>query len=1036
MNLRLMAATRPQSVYWLAGCIALACLLAARPLCSGQTAPVAAPTPAPQQSADSTASELYDQGLAAERAHDWERALLRYAQATSLAPGNRDIRTHLEIVRFQLVRQRIERADQQLLAGRKDLAIATLRAALQLDPTSSAARDRLEQLEQQRTFAGDQPPLPMASGPPQVAPEPGLRNFSYRGPTRGAYQEVARQFGLLATFDSDLTDRDIRFRVDAVDFETAMDALEQLTDTFWISVDARTFFVTADSTEKRNQYAPEITAAIPLPSAESTDDMTETTRVVRDITGIRRSTLDADTHTLTVRDTPDNVELARELVRDIDQPRGELMLDIDVLEVNRDAAQRLGITPPSSARLFTLSSSQIRQLQDAQNNGTLLQVLQGIFGAQNPLASGNNLSALLPPLILFGGGNSTFLATLPGATADFSRTFGVVRQAQRILLRVKDGQEGTLFVGDHFPITLALLSESLVTGQSQFSPGLSAGTFPRTDFATGISPAGVASADFNGDGNPDLAVADQGGDTVSILLGDGSGGLGEHADFPTASGPVALTALDFDRDGNPDLAVADQTANLISLLRGNGDGTFGTAVNLAAGNSPDAILSDDLNRDGIADLIVANRADNTVSVYLGNGDGTFATPVNFDVGDEPVALATGDLDNDGNLDLAVANRSSNNVSVLKGAGDGTFSTRTDFDAGSGPVALVISDFNGDGREDLAVANQSDNTISVLNGDGNGSFGTPTNLDTADPSALVAADVNADQVTDLIVANQQDNMVSVFLSLNNGSFAPPLQLPVGNGPAALAIVDLNKDGRPDLVATNHESNSLSVTLNTTTIPVSPNAPLTSYPASQYVDLGLKVSATPRIHPDNEVTLRLQFEISGLSGQNVNGIPIISNRVVDQTVRLRENETSVLAGMIQNNQIRGITGANPLGLLTGTLASRDTTDSDTEMLIAITPRQIRLGPRPGRTLYAGRGEGPIPPPEPPPSPAPGQPGAPQPPQPGGVPPGGAAQPGAAPAPGQPGQPPQQPGIGPNAAPPNGQTPAVPPRPAGAVMRPGPG
>jgi FG-GAP-like repeat/Bacterial type II and III secretion system protein len=1029
MMVRVMLAANSKSVHCLFLCGALACLLAAYPL-SGQTAAPAQSTATQQPETTRTAAQLLDQGLAAEQAGDWERALLDYTEGAALYPADRAIRVRLEVARFQVVQQRTERAERELLADRKDLAIASLRSALQLDPGYSVARDRLEQLEQQETFAGDLPPLPTASGPPQVAAEPGLRNFDYSGPTRGAYEEVARQFGLVATFDSDLTDRDIRFRVDAVDFRTAMDALEQLTGTFWISIDGRTFFVAADSIEKRNQYAPEITVSIPLPAAESTDDMTETTRVVRDITGIRRSTLNADAHTLTLRDTPDNIELARQLLRDIDQPRGELLLDIDILEVNRAAAERIGITPPSQANTFTLSTGQVRQLQDAENNGTLLQVLQGIFGAQNPLASGSNLSALLPPLLVFGGGNSTFLATLPGATADFSRTLSVIRQAQRVLLRVKDGQAGTLFVGERFPISLALLSESLVTGQSQFTPGLSPGTFPRADFPTGTSPAGVVTADFNGDGNLDLAVANQGANTVAILLGDGTGKFGDHTDFTTAAGPVALAAIDFDRDGNLDLAVADDTAGVISLLHGNGDGTFTAITSLPAGNSPVAILSQDLNKDGIADLIVANRSDNTVSVYLGHGDGTFATPQDFAVDTGPVAISAGDFDNDGNLDLAVANQTANTVSVLKGVGDGTFTTRTDFTAGQGPVALDIADFNGDGRPDLAVANQTDNTVSVFAGDGNGGFSTRTNLDTGGgPTALLAADFNADQVPDLVTANQQDNTVSVFLSLNNGSFTPQLVLPVGNAPVALAAGDLNGDNRPDLIASDRASNSVTVTLNTTTIPVSPNAPLTSYPASQYLDLGLKVSATPRIHPGEEVTLRLQFEISALSGRNVNGIPIIGDRVVDQVVRLRENETSVLAGLMQSNELHGITGADPWGLLTGTLASRNTNDTDTEMLIVITPRQIRLGPRPGRTLYAGRGEGPIAPPQPIAVPGPGQPGPP--PVPGQPQPVGApTEPGGAP---QPLQLPPAPAVVPNALPPDTEAPPPPP-PAGAFQGPG--
>jgi type II secretory pathway component GspD/PulD (secretin) len=1009
----------------------LACLLIAASSLFAQAAPA-------QQPGAARAAQLYQQGQTAERAGDWEGAFRDYAEASGLAPDDRPIRVRLEVARFQVVQQLTGRAQQELLSGQKDRARETLRSALQIDPTYTPARDLLEQIQQQQTFAGNLPPLPMASGPPQVAPAAGERNFDYRGPTRGAYEEIARQFGLLVSFDADLSDRDVRFPVSDVDFRTAVDLLSQQTGTFWVAVDAHSFFVTADTTDKRNQYAPEITVSIPLSAAESTDDMTETTRVVRDITGVRRSNLDTGTHTLTLRDTPENIALARELLQDIDQPRGEVLLDIDLLEVDRDAAQKFGITPPSSGKTFTLSTGQVRQLQNAQNNGTLLQVLQSIFGTQNPLASSTNLAALLPPLIIFGGGNSTFLATLPGATADFSRSLSVVKQAQRVLLRAKDGQPATLFVGEKFPITLALLSSSLLAGQTQFTPGISPGAFPRTDFPTGASPDAVAVADFNGDGKLDLAVVNQSDNSVSILLGDGKGGFSSPTNFPTAAGPVAIATGDFDRDGHLDLAIADSTAGVVSVLRGNGDGTFAAAVSLPAGVGPAAILSKDLDKNGTADLIVANRGDNTISVYNGFGDGTFSTRQNFAVGNAPVSLAAGDFNNDGKIDLAVANQSSNNVSILKGAGDGTFLERTDLAAGTAPSAVDIADFNGDSRLDLAVANQGDNTISVFIGDGNGGFTTRNDLKTGGgPAALMAADFNGDQVADLVTANQSDNTVSVFLSLGNGSFTNLLSLPTGNAPVALAAGDLNGDGRLDLIVSNRASNNVTVTLNATTVPVSPNAPLTNYPASEYVDLGLKVNATPRIHSGDEVTLKLQFEISALTGQNVNGIPIIGNRVVEQMVRLRVNETSVLAGIIQSNELRSATGFGGQNVAGSAVTSHDNTQSQTELLIAITPRQLRLGPREGRLLYAGRGEGPAAPAQPTPVIQPGETNVPPPPVQPNAPPPNVPAPGTQPAPGpqpQPGNLPAPPVVRPQAFPPDNEAP--PPQQPAPQLPPGPG
>lgn len=877
-----------------------------------------------------------------------------------------------------------------------------------------------------------QSPQRLASGPAEVAPTAGVRSFDYRGPTRGAYEEIARQFGLVAAFDTDLVDRNIRFRVPGVDFETAMELISQQTATFWVALDAQSFFVTADTLEKRRQYAPEITVTIPLPASETADQMTETTRLLREITGIRRSILDVDTRTLTLRDTPQNIALARELLQDLEQPRGELMLDINLLEVDRDAAQRLGITPPSQSRAFTLNSGQARQLQEAQNTGTLLEVLQSIFGSQIPLAAGANLSALLPPIMAFGGGNSIFLATLPGAVADFSRTLSVVRSAQRVLLRVKDGEPGTFFVGERFPITLALLSNSLVAPASQFTPGISPSAFPRSDFPVGDSPAGLATGDFDGDSDLDVAVANRADNTVSILLGDGLGAFGPHTEFATGAGPVAVAAGDFDRDGRLDLAVAVATDDAVSILRGNGDGTFSAPVSLVAGSGPAAVLSNDFDKDGILDLVVANRSGNTVSVLLGNGDGTFAVAQNVAVGNGPVSLAGGDFNNDGHLDLAVANQVSNSASILTGPGDGTFLTRTDLTAGAAPSALAVADFNRDGQLDLLVANQTDDNVSLFSGNGDGSFSTRTDINTGNsPTALVAADFNDDGAPDMLTVNQADNDVSIFLGLGNGSFAPRLDLPAGDTPVAAATGNLTADALPDLIVSNQGPDTITVTLNSTSIPVSPNAPLTSYPASEYVDLGLKLYATPRLHPGDEVTLRMQFEITALTGQAVNGIPVLSNRSIQQMVRLRENQTNILTGIVQSSELRGFAGWPGLaraGVLGNIAGVRDTSESDTELLIAITPRQLRLAPRTARSFYAGRGEGPTAPPEAPPAAAPPPGQAP----PGAVPP-GEAPPTPAPLPPPPGT---TPPTAPTDFPPDTQAP--PPRPATPPIgaAPGPG
>jgi general secretion pathway protein D len=195
-----------------------------------------------------------------------------------------------------------------------------------------------------------------------------------------------------------------------------------------------------------------------------------------------------------------------------------------------------------------------------------------------------------------------------------------------------------------------------------------------------------------------------------------------------------------------------------------------------------------------------------------------------------------------------------------------------------------------------------------------------------------------------------------LGLGDGTFANRIDLPSGNSPSSLAAADFDGDSLLDLVVTNKAANSVTVTLDRSNIPVTTNPALSSYPASEYVDLGLKVQATPRLHPNDEVTLDLQFDIKSLTGQDVNGIPVLSSRNIQQSVRLKENQTNILAGIVQSNELRGISGLPGLATLgpAGYLAGLHTKqDSQTELIIAVTPRQLRLPAQPGLALYAGRG-----------------------------------------------------------------------------------
>jgi hypothetical protein len=355
-------------------------------------------------------------------------------------------------------------------------------------------------------------------------------------------------------------------------------------------------------------------------------------------------------------------------------------------------------------------------------------------------------------------------------------------------------------------------AQSLVHKTSVFGTLESFNPMPTSRFVT--------TADFSGDGKPDVVAANE------ILLGKGDGTFRQGIGFDPDISISTAAGGDFNGDGKADLVVIGcppqgDCPNPVVVLLGMGNGTFQPPLSLNPGSLPLLfVTAADLNHDGLSDLMlgtcsIADCEDGqgVLSILLGKGDGTFHPGVNYPLdGFFPSSAAVADLNGDGKIDIVVSNENCGNftcangtLSVLLGNGDGSFQPQVPYSAGDlDSASVAVGDFNGDGVLDLAVANMNvccleTASVGVLLGRGDGTFQTVVNYPSKTRGySIAASDVDGDGNLDVVLSN-----ATVFLGNGDGTLQPLQSYNVQPDAPTFevnrgVVADFNGDGKPDLM----------------------------------------------------------------------------------------------------------------------------------------------------------------------------------------------------------------------------------------------
>src|SRR5574341_1200545 len=340
-------------------------------------------------------------------------------------------------------------------------------------------------------------------------------------------------------------------------------------------------------------------------------------------------------------------------------------------------------------------------------------------------------------------------------------------------------------------------------------------------------PAALGAADFNGDGLSDLATANPGSGTLSLLLAADSSHFATPYRLPVGSPetsrPRTLLAAALGDDGPADFAAAaiDLAGGAVRTRLGVGDGTFGgeTASELPANAGPVAVAIGAFNGDSIPDLVVADASAGMLHLFQGLGDGRFSLRISLaDAASipRPAAVAVADFDRNGRDDLAVA-AGDNAVSVWLTNPDGSVrnAQTIGFEPGHVPAAVAAVDLNLDAAPDLVVTLGTPPGVFVVLNSGPpaaGSFGSPSPSNDGGSSAAATGDFNQDGFPDVVVADRTANTVTTYLGDGAGTLVSSETYLVGITPEAVTIGDFNGDGWHDVAVANSDDDTVYVFRN--------------------------------------------------------------------------------------------------------------------------------------------------------------------------------------------------------------------------------
>ena len=421
-------------------------------------------------------NDLYLQAEKLLQDRQFDAALQKLSAARAISPRDAVFAGAEKLAKAQAAAVQVRLGNQALLTGDTTAAMAAFRRALELDPGNPYAAERLHDALPPKESS----PLPAADmGQLRLKPLPGTRSFEFRGPSQMAMEKFAALFGITAVADASLTPRNVRIKLDNVDWQTGSRLVQRTCKLLLVPLGERQVLVANDSEQTRRELIPITMRTFYIEGEISPQSLTDLVNALRNLFDLRFISHNASKNTITILASQEMMDAIALFLEDLRDDRPGVMMEVQIFQVSTRFTRDLGTSVPTEFTVFNVPT-EVQKLVGSANFQDILAALQASGQPVNAstllaglLASSSSVSPLTQPFATFGGGITLTGVTIPPASLHFSDGTSLARTVDDVLLRSNHGNAATMKVGVRYPIATTVYSATNVNSGLLASLGLS-----------------------------------------------------------------------------------------------------------------------------------------------------------------------------------------------------------------------------------------------------------------------------------------------------------------------------------------------------------------------------------------------------------------------------------------------------------------------------------------------------------------------------------------------------------------------------------